>query len=160
MSDDDEYAWFFRAQYPTVLRTCRLIVRDRDHAEELAQDAFVQLYRHWAKVSRYESPEAWVRRVAIRMSVRFTRREWMRPRLERRAVTSRDPDTPDVDLRRALESLPTNQRAAVALFYFEDRPVTDIAHILGCAESTARVHLHRGRTRLAELLGEELHDVS
>jgi RNA polymerase sigma-70 factor (ECF subfamily) len=52
----------------------------------------------------------------------------------------------------------------VALFYLEDRPVGDVAELLGCTETTAKVHLHRARKRLGELLGEkepigELEDV-
>jgi RNA polymerase sigma-70 factor (ECF subfamily) len=65
----------------------------------------------------------------------------------------------DLDLIRALKQLPTQQRAAVVLYYFEDRPTAEIAHILGCSESTATVHLHKARKRLAELLGEEALDV-
>lgn len=52
------------------MRTLTLIVRDRAAAEDLAQDAFVQLLRHWPKVSRYESPDGCLRRVAVRMAVR------------------------------------------------------------------------------------------
>jgi RNA polymerase sigma-70 factor, ECF subfamily len=48
------------------------------------------------------------------------------------------------------------QRAAVVLFYFEDLPLSEIASILRCSEATVRVHLHRARKRLAELLGEEV----
>ena len=63
---------------------------------------------------------------------------------------------------RAIGQLPPAQRAAVVLFYFEDRPAGEIARILGCAGSTARVHLVHARARLAELLhehGEETTDV-
>jgi RNA polymerase sigma-70 factor (ECF subfamily) len=48
--------------------------------------------------------------------------------------------------------LPHRQRVAIALFYVEDRPVAEIAAVLGCAEATARVHLLRGRRSLAERL--------
>jgi len=54
----------------------------------------------------------------------------------------------------AVRQLPGAQRAAIVLFYYEDRPVAEIAMILGCAEATARVHLHRGRKRMAQILGE------
>jgi RNA polymerase sigma-70 factor (ECF subfamily) len=54
----------------------------------------------------------------------------------------------------ALRRLSGSQRAAIVLHYFEDRTAAEIATILGCAEPTARVHLHRGRNRLRELLGE------
>ena len=50
-------------------------------------------------------------------------------------------------------ALPMKQRAAVALHYLEDRPVDEIAELIGCADSTARVHLHRGRKALFAALG-------
>jgi RNA polymerase sigma factor (sigma-70 family) len=62
----------------------------------------------------------------------------------------------DVDVLRAIRDLSGMQRAAVVLFYFEDRPLAEVADMLGCTESTARVHLHRARKRLAEILGEEV----
>jgi RNA polymerase sigma factor (sigma-70 family) len=52
------------------------------------------------------------------------------------------------------------QRAAVVFRYLEDRPTSEIAELLGCSESTARVHLHRARKRLSTLLGEDAADVS
>lgn len=51
-----------------------------------------------------------------------------------------------------------SQRTAVVLFYFEDRPVAEIADLLGCAPATARVHLHKARRRLAATLGGEVDD--
>jgi Sigma-70 region 2 len=52
------------------LRSVFLIVRDRGRAEEITQEAFVKLYTHWRRVARYDRPDAWVRRVAIRMAIR------------------------------------------------------------------------------------------
>lgn len=69
-----EYAWFFRAEFPGVLRTVFLIVHDRGRSEDVTQEAFIQLLAHWKKVSRYERPDAWVRRVAIRHAVRTMKR--------------------------------------------------------------------------------------
>ena len=68
MRVEDEYAAFYRAEFPHVVRTSYLIVHDRQRAEEIAQEAFIQLLIHWGKVSRYEQPGAWVRRVAIRIA--------------------------------------------------------------------------------------------
>ena len=64
----------------------------------------------------------------------------------------------DVDLLNAIKQLPTRQRAAVALFYFEDRPLTEVAHILDCSHAAAKVYVFNARKRLAELLGEEVSD--
>ena len=150
-----EYAAFFRAEFPAVLRTVELMLREHERAEELVQDAFVQLLLRWPKISRYERPDRWVRRVAIRLAIRTLRRDrlWQ---LVRGGLLPREPDRPSrYELDGAIRRLPGSQRAAIVLHYFEDRPTAEIAVILGCSESTARVHLHHARKRLATLLGED-----
>jgi DNA-directed RNA polymerase specialized sigma24 family protein len=158
-ADADAFTWFFRAEYPAVLKTVWLVVHDRGRAEEITQDAFVQLLLRWPKVARYQRPDAWVRRIAIRMAVRGLRRAALGRVLEREMEAPMVPAPVDVDLLAAVRRLPPAQRAAVVLFYFEDRPVAEIAPILGCTESTARAHLFKARRRLAELLGEAVADV-
>ncbi len=158
---DDEYAWFFRAEFPSVVRTACLILQDRDRAEEVAQDAFMRLHLHWTRVSRYERPDAWVRRVAIRLATRVARRDRRRPVLESGAtVTGRDDGSgTDPDLMRAVAELPMRQRVAVVLFYLEDRPLPEVAHVLDCSTGAAKTLLHRARMHLARRLGEEARDV-
>jgi RNA polymerase sigma-70 factor (ECF subfamily) len=136
------------------VRTVYLVVHNHERAEELTQEAFIQLLMHWKKVSRYDRPEAWVRRVAIRLAVRNSRRERLRAVLERTAVVA--PAAPDTkaDLTEALQQLSGPQRAAVVLHYYEDLPVDQMADILGCSQNTVKSHLHRGRNRLRTLLGE------
>jgi len=149
-----EYSAFFRAEFARVLRTIELMLRDHGRAEEITQDAFVQLLLNWPKVSRYERPDAWVRRVAIRLATRSARRERLFALLRLDVAEPATAPGSHHDLPAAIRRLSMSQRAAIVLHYYEDRPVSDIAAILGCAEPTARVHLHRGRRRLAELLGE------
>ena len=155
-SVDEEYAWFFTGEYPALVRTLFFIVHNTERAEDIAQEAFMQLLVHWRKVSKYERPDAWVRRVAVRLAMRSTKREQMRSLVERRSRPAELPQPIDVDLANAIEQLPPRQRAAVVLFYFEDRPMQEIADILGCSVSTGWVHLHKARKRLAALLGEEV----
>jgi RNA polymerase sigma-70 factor (ECF subfamily) len=161
---DAEFAWFFRTEYEALVRTMYFIVHDREQARDIAQDAFVQLFTRWRRISQYDRPEAWVRRVGIRMAVRAVRRERLRPHLERELDVASLPKPVDVDLLQGVRRLPAAQRAAVVLFYFEDRPVAEVAEILGCPDVTAKVYLHRARKRLATLLGEreteETEDVS
>ena len=52
----DEFRALFEAAYGPVVRTVWLVVHDRALAEEVAQDAFVELYRHWCSVRHYERP--------------------------------------------------------------------------------------------------------
>ena len=143
----------FVAEFTAVERTVFLIVHDRELAKELTQDAFVALLKAWQKVSRYDRPGAWVRRVAIRLAIRALHSNESRSRAERRATEPPVTASPrDLDVWRAIRTLPGQQRAAVALFYLEDRPVHDVADMLGCSPKTARVHLFRARQRLGELL--------
>jgi RNA polymerase sigma-70 factor (ECF subfamily) len=159
LSPDEAFTWFFRGEYPSVVRTVAVILQDRDLARDIAQEAFIELMTHWNSVSRYERPEAWVRRVAIRLAMRTRRRDVMRLTRERLADAAHQgvgPASPAdaLDLMAAVRRLSPAQRAAVALFYYEDRPVSEVADILACTQSTAKVHLHKARQRLASLLGE------
>lgn len=155
---DAAFTALFAAEYTRMVRTVYLVVHDRGHAEEIAQDAFLELLGHWEQISKYEQPGAWVRRIAIRMAVRSVRRERMRSLLERRTQPVLEAVVEQPVLRAevfaVVRGLPTNQRVAVVLHYFEDRPVAEIAYALGCAEATARVHLFKARQRLASLLDE------
>ena len=155
----------FVAEYPALVRTLAMIARDRTAAEDIAQDAFVQLLRHWPRVSAYDAPGAWLRRVAIRMAVREGHRAQVRPLRERQANagTPTAADPPDVQhadpaLMAAVAQLSPQQRSVVVLFYLEDRPMAEVADLVGCSAATGWVHLHRARHRLAELLGEEVSD--
>lgn len=157
---DLDYATLFRREYPSVLRDVTVVLGDREAALDVAQEAFARLYVHWRKVSRYDRPGAWVRRVAIREAVKGNRR---RAKADASAHLVAVDDlhlaaSSDPDLAKAIALLPAMQRAAVVLRYLHDLPVRAVADTLGCREATANVHLHRARKRLAELLGEESDD--
>jgi RNA polymerase sigma-70 factor (ECF subfamily) len=160
MRTDDrlEFEWLFRAAYPRIKRTVALVLRDHEAAEDVTQEAFLKLHQHWVTVSGFEQPDAWVRRVAIRLAVRQVKRE---QGLLRRLQRVSDPvppsvHEPDVDLANAIATLTPMQRAAVVLFYYDDLPVADIARALVVSQSTVKQHLHRARVRLAALLSEEV----
>jgi RNA polymerase sigma-70 factor (ECF subfamily) len=61
-------------------------------------------------------------------------------------------DAEDNEFWAAVRALPKRQAQAIALYYLEDRPVAEVADILDCSPATAKVHLHKGRIRLAERL--------
>lgn len=151
-----DYEWLFRASFPRIHRTVTLVLRDRDRAEEVTQEAFLKLLQNWRRVSHYEQPEAWVRRVAIRLAVREAGREQRRADRERSGDRLETPSEPDLDLATAVASLAPRQRAVVVLHYYEGLPVLDVARVLSVSESTVKQHLMRARGRLAELLGEEV----
>ena len=159
MDREAEFRDLFADQYALVVGTVFMIVQDQARAEELAQDAFTQLLAHWKRVSGYEQPGAWVRRVAIRLAVRSARRD-QQLRVAMARMRPQPVAPPDAvvsaEVLAAVRALSPKERAVVVLFYFEDRPVDEVAELLDCAPSTAGVHLHRARERMAQLLTEEV----
>lgn len=128
-------------------------------AEDLAQEAFLAAHKSWDRVGGYEKPEAWVRRVVANMSVSLFRRTVREAKAlaKMRGSEAYLPALPaeDEEFWKQVRALPKRQAQVIALFYLEDRSVTDIADILECADTTVKVHLHKGRRKLAEKLGLE-----
>lgn len=164
-AEDDEresFAWFFTSEYPQVVRLLGVVLSDAAAADDVAQEAFVRLHRHWSRVVHYDSPEAWVRRVALNQAFSWRRREQRRREQESRVPPGAAPTgtgssaTDDADeVLRAVRRLPARDRALVGLYHLEDRPLDEVASVLGMSTNAAKVALHRARRRLAELLTDE-----
>ena len=153
---DVAYTSFFRAEFTRVTRAVDLIVRDREAAEDIAQDVFTELLVRWDRISAYDVPEAWVRRIAIRRAIRWARRERLRSILLGWVEPPRpEPPPLDADLEAAIRALSPQQRAAIVLHYLEDRGLPEVAALLGCTHATAKVHVFKARRRLAALLDAE-----
>jgi RNA polymerase sigma factor (sigma-70 family) len=154
-----EFESFYRSEYRQVVGLAYVLSGSRIAAEDIAQDAFLAAHKEWDRVAFYDRPEAWVRRVVSNLSVSFMRTKVREAGAMARLKSRHDylPRMPEEDAHfwRAVRSLPRRQAQAIALHYLEDRSVTDIAWILGCAESTVKVHLHKGRKSLARKLDEE-----
>lgn len=157
---DDGFAELFAARYAPIVRSLWFMVHDQAVAEEIAQEAFTELYRDWARLRDFDRPDLWVRRVAMRKAQREASRSTRRIVLEKVASASPPVEDgirlPDPELIAAIRALPAKQRAIVVLFYLEDRPMDEVADLVGCSASTGFVHLHHARKRLAAVLGEEV----
>lgn len=145
---------FFRTHHERVVRSTYLVVGSRAAAEDIAQDSFVVAWRHWPRISSYDRADLWVTRVAFRLAVRQARRHRLMSVASRETELVTTADAADAEILEQVAQLPPAQRAAIVLFYFEDRPVAEVAEVLGCAPATARVHLHRARERLRMMLEE------
>lgn len=143
---------FYKAEFRPTVRSVGSILGV--NAEDVAQEAFMAAYARWDLVSQLDEPGAWVRLVAKRMAWRRSRRELQRPLKERVNLPPfRWDSNEDLDLPRAIESLPARMRAAIELHHLADMPVREVAATLGCGESAAKVLIHRARHSLAEALG-------
>ena len=153
--DDEDFDAFYRREFPRMVTLACAVSGSRVAAEDIAQDALIEARRQWDRISRYDKPAAWVRRVTIqRASKRLRRARAETAAFLRLGLSQPIPPGPEEveDVLRAIHRLPRRQRAAVTLHYLEDRSVREIAEILGCAEGTAKAHLYKARTSLANAL--------
>ena len=107
-----------------------LVAGDREAAADAVQEAFVKAHLRWRKLSRYDDPIGWVRRVAINKIKdghrRRARKDRAVLRLASRTELAAPPEEID-EFDRLLDALPKQQRAATALFYVDGLPVAEIA---------------------------------
>jgi RNA polymerase sigma-70 factor (ECF subfamily) len=149
---------FYENQYRPVVEFACALTGDRWTAEDLAQDAFIAAQRNWQKISEYESPGAWVRRVVANKAVSRLRRSGAESRALLR-LRHKAPEPPpqlsaeSVEVWAAVRSLPKRQAQVIALTYLEDLSLQQIGEILECSPFTVKTHLQRGRAMLAKRFG-------
>ncbi len=153
------FAELFVEEHPRLVAMVLAMTGDRGLAEDVAQEALARAYRRWDVVATYDRPGAWVRRVALNLTSSARRRRGSERRAlariaARRAETVPDPTDADTDVWGLVRSLPRRQATALVLYYLADESVASVAEAMGCAEGTAKAHLHQGRAALARLLGD------
>jgi RNA polymerase sigma-70 factor (sigma-E family) len=145
---------FFLREYPRVLAVATALSGNRWAAEDLTQEAFLAAHSDWDRLSRYEQPSAWVRRVVANKAVSTFRRRQAEARALTRWWLLERTEVPDLsrfdpDFWRAVRSLPKRQAQVIVLYYLEDLAVEDVANILDVSTGTVKRHLYRGRETLA-----------
>ena len=154
-----DFTTFYRGEYRSILALTWALTGDLGAAEDVTQEAFLRASTRWSKVSGYDEPGAWVRRVAINLATSVLRRRGREVRGLMRFHAQPRPTlampAQDNEFWAAVRDLPRQQAAVIALHYYEDLPVSDIAAVLELAEGTVKAHLHKGRANLARRLTED-----
>ena len=139
--------------------TAYLITGDREEAEDLAQEAFARAYERWGVVTNLDSPPAWLHTVVANLAMSSMRRLRVRRRAYR-AAHDRPAQPPDpaagVAFASSLQSLTPAQRAAIALRFYADLSVNQVAQALGKRPGTVRALTSQGLARLRSQFTEEV----
>jgi RNA polymerase sigma-70 factor (ECF subfamily) len=149
---------FYLREYPAVVGLLQGLLRSRLVAEELAQETFLVAYRDWGRISGLDNPRAWIRKVALNQRGSFLRAYLRQQAREQQSLVREEDDTikladEHAEVWQAIRTLPPSQAQVIALHYYEDYSISQIAAALGRAPGTIKAQLHQGRRRLAQRLG-------
>jgi RNA polymerase sigma-70 factor, ECF subfamily len=142
-----------------LLRTARLILRDEALAEDAIQETFLKAWQRIGSL-RDEDPGPWLTRIAMNESISTYRRRHRFQALTERfgRLGSSKPEVSSearLDLAHALDQLTAEQRAALALHYYQDLSVEETARMLKVPLDTVKSRLKIALRRLRELTGSE-----
>jgi RNA polymerase sigma-70 factor (ECF subfamily) len=170
--DADAFERLVASRLSSSFRLARAIVGDTGEAEDVTQEAFVAAWRNLPRLRDPERFDAWFGRIlvnAARMSVRRRRPIRSMPIVFREADQDDQPgrsdpgrSDPALDgvvasdaLQRAIDRLSVEQRTILALHHLEERPVTEVAVVLGIPVGTAKWRLHAARAALERAMESE-----
>jgi RNA polymerase sigma-70 factor (ECF subfamily) len=153
----DGFDEFYAATYRRIVGQVFVLLGDLHEAEDVTQDAFAKASFHWSRISTYDMPEAWVRRVAFnqaRNTLRRARRGLVA--LARYGPPAQVPAVSSdwVDLHRAMRQLQSRHREVLVLHYVAGLPLEEVARQLRVPLGTVKSRLNRARKALAQRLSE------
>lgn len=141
------------------------IVRNREDAEEAAQDSFIKAYRSLESFKGTSTFKTWFFRIVYTTSISRVRgKHNNQVSLEEYKLTDHEliniedavgmlnAEERAIQLHRAMENLAPDERAILNLYYFEDLPVEEIATITDLSASNVKIKLFRSRKKLYEQL--------
>jgi RNA polymerase sigma-70 factor (sigma-E family) len=149
----------FEEQYASLVRMARLLVDDRETAEDVVMDAFTSLYRRWTAVRDPAEAHRYLRSCVLNGARSQLRRRRLRRRHEsgslHQEATRDGRETNEADrstVTQLLWTLPYRQRQVLVLRYFVDLTEAQIAYELGVSPGSVKTHASRGLAALARAL--------
>lgn len=145
-----------------VLRLVTFLVKDHSLAEDITQDVFVKVYRNLARFREQSSIHTWIYRIAVNECKAHLRSWAFRHILPHSWIKGgADRATEHIVLEQAerdhlvqqVLQLPPMYRQVIALHYYADLSIAEVACVLSVSEGTVRTRLYRARQQLKQRLG-------
>ena len=151
-----------------VFSLCLRMVGNYENAEDLTQEAFLQLYRRIVTFRGDAAFSTWLHRLAVNVILMELRKNGLIEVSLDEALEPGDEESSKKDfgaedqrlagyidrvvLEHAIESLPTGYRSVFVLYDIEGYEHSEVAEMLGCSMGNSKSQLHKARLRLRELL--------
>jgi RNA polymerase sigma-70 factor (ECF subfamily) len=168
------FAELLRRYENAILTFCYSFTRNRESAEDLAQETFLRVYRNAARYQPVAKFSTWLYKIAANLCINEVKKDRLRPHLtldepagpdpqgtrvvERLASPEEAPpgqaarrETQEL-LRQAIDRLPDDQRTTLVLVEYHHLPYQDVAEVLGVTVSAIKMRIKRARLTLREVL--------
>ncbi|WP_222853437.1 sigma-70 family RNA polymerase sigma factor [Fodinicola acaciae] len=148
----------YRATYQRLVLAAYALTGDLPEAQDAVQEAFLKAIARPAKALAADSPEAWLRTVALNVArSRFRRRVRLDTLIRREPPPTTLPGigSERLEIMAAMRKLPAVQAEAIALHHLADLSVEEVARTLRTSANTIKTRLVRGRAALARLLDDD-----
>lgn len=172
--DSDAFATLFYAHKPRIYSVCLRMTNNTAEAEDLAQDAFLQVFRKLNTFRGDSALSTWLYRIAVNTVLMHFRKKSLRQisldepmnqdaKTVRREYGAKDDrligSVDRIALARAIRELPAGYRTIFLLHEIEGYEHQEIAQLLDCSVGNSKSQLHKAKLRIRELLGQARQEV-
>jgi len=154
-NDYRAYEDLYRTHVGRVYALCVRLIKDKDMAEDITQEAFVQAWRNLPKFRGDSAFGTWLYRIATNTAISYLRREkHFKDSLDVDELEIEYRETPDeqIGLEQAIGALPDGARAVFNLYSLQGYTHDEISGMLNIAPGTSKAQLHRARKLLKAVL--------
>ncbi|MDG6102053.1 SigE family RNA polymerase sigma factor [Dactylosporangium aurantiacum] len=150
---------FVAARLGVLVRYATVVTCDADLAQDITQDVLIKAGARWSRIGRLDAPELYLKRMVVNEFLSWRRRRaaqlipLARESLDTMTAPAPDPSGPRDErdaMLRLIAALTPRQRAVVALRFYEDMSIDQIADLMGCRPVTVRTYLARALATLRE----------
>ena len=161
--DDTAFFMIYEKYKNPALRTAYLITGNRDTAEDILQETFVQCCLHISELKDPNTFKAWFYKILTRTAWKFAQKEKNTVPIENVFETIKDSFEEDSEktllekeeskkLMEAINTLDVKKRTTVILYYYNQMSVTEIAKVTASLEVTVKSRLFFARQKLYQKL--------
>jgi RNA polymerase sigma-70 factor (ECF subfamily) len=170
--DSDAFAALFHTHKARIYSVCLRMTNNAAEAEDLTQDAFLQVFRKIASFRGDSAFSTWLHRISVNtVLMHFRKKSLCQVSLDepysnedgakvRREFGTRDNDLAGcvdrIALARAMKDLPPGYRTIFLLHEVEGYEHKEIAEMLGCSVGNSKSQLHKAKLRIRELLARSI----
>ncbi len=161
--DDEAFNELFRRYYSTLCRSAYLILRDRQKAEDIVQDFFINFWGKRNTLNIHSHPEQYMKRAVINRSINYVKSEKRHVELPTDHINlavqpskglRREDDRKAIEF--CMEKLPERRRHIFILYRYEHMKYAEISEFLNLSIKTVEAHLRNARLDLRKCLEKQL----